>query len=375
MNVASIYRPLTASVVACWSAVAGCALAQPTSEHASNHEQQGKELVLFLSGEAHHVSSSTSTAALNEDAWLSADIVLALTRDRFRLFGEYLLTSEEHDLERFQLGYELIPNTVAWLGRFHQPASAWNTEHHHGRYLQTSITRPSIELWEDENGIVPQHISGLLVDSRRPMGDLGGLHISVGAGLGPRITEGKLDPLDLLDPHEGGRHTSWTARFGYLPDAVGASEFGIVLARHRIPVRDQSIVNSPLANEVRQAIYGAFGHWSQEPWRVVGAIYDVRVGLRGPATSKDEHFVAGYLEVDRNLPRALVVYGRLEDSVRATRSSYLSGNYPDFELRRAIVGLRWDVLARHAVTFEAGRGETVRARQTEFRLQWSAALP
>ena len=63
-----------------------------------------------------------------------------------RLFGEYLVSSVEHDLERFQIGYELVPDTLIWAGRFHQPASAWNVEHHHGRYLQTSITRPAVEL-------------------------------------------------------------------------------------------------------------------------------------------------------------------------------------------------------------------------------------
>jgi len=372
MNLAALWRPATASLVVCWSTFAGCACAQSADEHATKHEQPAKELVVFVSAEAHHVSS---TEVPNEDAWFAADIVLALTRDRFRLFGEYLLTSDERDLERFQLGYELVPNTVAWLGRFHQPASAWNTEHHHGRYLQTSITRPSIELWEDENGIVPQHLSGLLVDSRRTLGELGGLQVSVGAGLGPRIVDGKLDPLDLLDLHEGGRHVSWTARVSYLPDYVGASEFGIVLANHRIPVLDQSIVNFPLANEVRQRVYGAFGHWYQEPWRVVAVVYDIHIGLRGPATAQDEHFVAGYVEVARQFMRGLVAFGRIEDATRTARSAYLSGNFPDVELRRAFLGLRWDFRPRHALTLEVGRGESVRTRQTEVRLQWSAALP
>lgn len=350
------------------------AAADPPSDHAG-HEQPGKELVLFLSSEASHISSSAPASALNEDASLSADIVLALTRDRFRLFGEYLLTTEEHDLERFQIGYEPAANTVIWLGRFHQPASAWNTEHHHGRYLQTSITRPSIELWEDEGGIVAQHVSGVLVDSRVPVGEMSGLHLEVGTGLGPRVKEGELDPLDLLNPHESGRHLSWTGRIAFLPDFLGASSFGLVAAHHRMPVVDASIVNFPFANEVRQGILGVFGEWHSEPWRVVGAVYDVRLRLVGPATSVSERFTAGYLEGARQLPHALLAFARVEDTAHATRSGYLSGNYPDFELRRFIGGLRWDFGTRQALTLELGRGETVRARQSEFRLQWSAALP
>src|SRR5262252_557191 len=143
MNLAAVWRPITVRLVVCWSAFAGCALAQEAGEHA-NHEKPGNELVLFLSAEAHHIDTPVPLNTLNEDAWFSADIVLALTRDRFRLFGEYLWSTEEH---------------------------------HHGRYLQTSITRPAIERWEDENGIIPQHIAGVLFDSRFPLGDLGGMQV------------------------------------------------------------------------------------------------------------------------------------------------------------------------------------------------------
>ncbi len=58
------------------------------------------------------------------------------------MFGEFYVTPDERDLERLQFGFEFVPETVLWVGRFHQPASAWNTEHHHGHYLQTAITRP-----------------------------------------------------------------------------------------------------------------------------------------------------------------------------------------------------------------------------------------
>ncbi len=156
---------------------------------------------------------------------------MAINRGRFRLFGEYELSNEEHDLERFQVGFEPAADTIIWLGRFHQPASAWNTEHHHGRYLQTAITRPSVELWEDEQGIIPQHISGLYVDSRRPIGANAGLQISGGAGWGVTIDRDGLQPVDLLDPHVADHRLSLTGRIAYLPSYVGTNSFGLLLAR------------------------------------------------------------------------------------------------------------------------------------------------
>lgn len=369
MTIVVLRRWLVAAAIA----AAGAAHAQAPSEH--DHAHPERELVFFLSAEAHHLSASRSTSALNEDAWLSGDIVLALTRDRFRLFGEYLLSAEEHDLERLQLGYELVPNTIAWIGRFHQPASAWNTEHHHGRYLQTSITRPSIELWEDESGVVPQHLSGLLFESRRPLGDAGALRFEVGSGLGPRIEDQDLDEYDLMKPSARKRRISWAGRLAWLSDDVGTASVGLVFARHVIPVLDGSIVAAPGVTTVRQQVYGLYATATRDPWHVLAAVYDVRLRLQGPADDRGERFVAGYVQASLQLPRNLVAYGRVEQSSGATRSLYVSGNHGDFEARRVLAGLRWDVYARHAITLEAGRGRTIREQQNEVRLQWSAALP
>jgi hypothetical protein len=117
-------------------------------------------------------------------------VVFGITKHQFRVFGEYYITPGERDLERFQMGFEFVPETVLWLGRFHQPASAWNTEHHHGQYLQTDITRPYIERWEDEQGVIPQHITGALFESRQSIGKDGAIQISAGVGAAPALTNG-----------------------------------------------------------------------------------------------------------------------------------------------------------------------------------------
>ena len=74
-----------------------------------------------------------------EDDVLQADMLLSLQKGPFKLFAEYLLSDHEGDLERFQLGWQLSNDTVIWIGRYHQPTSVWNHDHHHGQYLQTSI--------------------------------------------------------------------------------------------------------------------------------------------------------------------------------------------------------------------------------------------
>jgi hypothetical protein len=126
-----------------WLLSTSPACAGDSMDGVQDHGHHSSEFVLFLSAEAHHFTAPESGSELNEDANVIGDALLAIDRDRFRLLGEFQLSREEHDLERFQVGFEPIADTVVWLGRFHQPGSAWNTEHHHGRYLQTSVTRHS----------------------------------------------------------------------------------------------------------------------------------------------------------------------------------------------------------------------------------------
>jgi len=130
----------------------------------AQHQHSSSEFEVFVAAEG--LAGHGQPHPRYDDPWFDADVIFGFTHGQFRVFGEYFITGDEHDLERFQVGYEVVPDTVLWLGRFHQPASAWDTEHHHGRYLQTAITRPAIENWEDEQGLIPQHITGALVESR-----------------------------------------------------------------------------------------------------------------------------------------------------------------------------------------------------------------
>lgn len=344
-------------------------------DHMHGGSRPSSEFVLFASLEGHEFSAPASANQLNEDANAIGDAVFAINRGRFRLFGEYQLSDEEHDLERFQVGMEVVPDTVVWIGRFHQPASAWNTEHHHGRYLQTAITRPSIELWEDEQGIIPQHLSGMLVDSRRPLGTNAGIQLALGAGLGTVVESTGLSEFDLLDPHMDGRRMSYTARIAFLPDYVGTSSYGLLFGHNDMPVRDAPTAVLLHATDVRQNVYGAYADWTDGKWQLHATLYDVSMDLEGPGVFHAESFVAGYAQLERQLPHRLTAYAREENSSDAGSSVYVRVNHPDFQLRRATLGLRWDFHRRQALTAEWSRGLSVREDQDAIRLQWSAALP
>jgi len=75
---------------------------------------------------------------------VSANFMYSYSGNRFRFLGEYVLSTEESEIERLAAGWQFGEQTMLWVGRFHQPSKYWTTEHHHGQYLQTSISRPGI---------------------------------------------------------------------------------------------------------------------------------------------------------------------------------------------------------------------------------------
>lgn len=314
----------------------------------------------------------------DDDSWFDADVIFGLTHGPYRVFGEYYASLEEHDLERFQMGYEIVPDTVFWLGRFHQPGSAWNTEHHHGRYLQTAITRPQIENWEDQQGLIPQHITGALVESRRQLAADSGVQISAGVGATPALSSDGYEPITLIGGNPGKHGVSLTGRVAFLPDYAGTSSIGLLWGHDQIFVRNPRAVALLQSNHAGLAIYGAYADWSIAQWRLIGAGYYVDVELDG--TSHDESFVSGYAQAERRLPHRLTAFGRVEDSARMQRSRYVAlfdGHTGDIDitLRRAAMGLRWDYAHRQALSCEFSHVVSLDRSAYEVRAQWSAAIP
>jgi hypothetical protein len=352
------------------------ALCWANSAHA-DHEHGSNEFEVFLAAEAIHGSGQTHATG-DDDTWFDADVVFGLTQHQFRVFGEYYITPEERDLERLQFGFEFVPETVLWLGRFHQPASAWNTEHHHGRYLQTAITRPFIERWEDEDGLIPQHITGALFESRRPLGDDSAIQISGGAGAGPGLTHSQLLPIDLIDNNPGRHRLSLTSRIAYLPEYVGTSSAGLLFGHDHISSASPFTLSALGSSNVTLSIYGAYVDWNTGPWRVIGANYYVDVSF--DQASRRESFISGYLQFERQLPRKLTLFGRVEDSARMQESRYVAlfqdrdGDI-DTAIRRNALGLRWDYVRRQALTVELSHIVSLAQRSDEVRLQWSAVVP
>jgi hypothetical protein len=125
-------------------------------------------------------------------------------------------------------------------------------------------------------------------------------------------------------------------------------------------------------------IYGAYADLAVGDWRFIGTAYYADIQLDGPG--RDESFVSGYIQAERQLPYHLTTYARAEDSARMQKSRYVSlfddhSGDIDITLRRIAGGLRWDYARRQALSLELSHVVSLDKRVYEARFQWSAAIP
>jgi len=249
-----------------WALLMAALLSLSNAVQAEPQDQQ--ELLFFLSGGPAFHQISSQDGIQDNDFNLEADIIYSYLRGDFRFFAEYDLSTDESELERLKFGWQLEDETIAWLGRFHSPARYWNSVYHHGHYLQTSITRPLVEKFEDEGGILPTHSTGVMLDALHKLQNADGFQTTVSFGTAPVIGKHKLITYDLLDTHS--KHRAAAAfRFAYLPDLLGENQFGLILNWSNLVVDDSLIAKQQGLQRVEQSNIGAYLDWGKQEWKLL----------------------------------------------------------------------------------------------------------
>lgn len=348
----------------------------PHHNHASAEEagspfphNHAGDLLLFPAITGTHRNVSVPGLRQNE-LQPEANLFFSTDHDRLRFLAELLLDRDEQEMERLQLGWLVQPATTLWVGRFHSPLGFWNTEHHHGAFMQTTISRPSIIAFEDEGGVLPTHITGLLAEGSLDR-DHGYFNYAFGIGQGPELLSGleaKLEPVNILEFRNGGRLAA-SARLSYRPLGDSVGEFGGFAGYTRIPVVGGTI------NEVGQTVAGVFYNVETGKLRVVGELFSVTNRLTGPAPTRDADFSAGYLQAEYQAHANWTLFGRLEGTGNAKNNAYLDLNQ-EFLNARTVAGARFEVGSRQALKLELSRNERQDdARFNQISLQWSMVYP
>ncbi len=297
----------------------------------------------------------------------AVDFFYSMTSGKFRFLAEYFLDKEEHELERIQIGWSPRPGTTFWLGRFHNPLGYWNTAFHHGKYLQTSLSRPGITDFEDDGGPLPIHITGFLVESEYYMDDAL-IAVDVGLGLGPEFGD-EVEPVDVLDPNAGTHKESAIVRLRYFPDSDMENHIGIFIGHTRIDGDNVAIRN------VKQTQSGVFGVWDQPPWLYTAALFYINDSVDTFPTGSDSgSFINAYVQAEFRWQSDWTFFARTENSFNEGDDPWLAF-VPSFVHERNLAGVRYDIGKNQALTLEVARDITSDEKVNRYMLQWTGMFP
>jgi len=298
------------------------------------------------------------------DYEFAADLFATFELNQFRFLGEYFLSNEEQELERFQLGLSFNSNLL-WLGRFHNPIGYWNTQFHHGSFFETSISRPAIVEFEDDGGILPLHQVGLLMEGAFNHGEQT-LGYSMSIAAGPDFNN-KLEPWDVLDPGSGTHDISTTLNL-YLDPILSTSVLaGLFINYTEIPSDAIDV------HDIQQINFGIYGNWESESWRLIASSFYVYNEVNRLTRSEDDTFFSAYLQAEYNHSDNWIFYGRVEGTVGEGNDAYLA-LFPEYVEDKILGGIRYDFVSNNALKLEISGNHTDEDDFAHVMLQWSAVF-
>ncbi|MGB5536216.1 MAG: hypothetical protein WBN08_09955 [Thiogranum sp.] len=333
-----------------------------------------QELLFFLSAGPTYHEVEPDEGPEDYEFALDADILYSYLNGRFRLLGEYVASTDEIELERFQLGWQAGEETIGWIGRFHLPSRYWNAIYHHGQFLQTSISRPFLEQFEDDGGILPTHSTGLLFETAHKLEHTADFRSAFSLGAAPTIDRTGLKPFDLLDPGSSNRAAA-DMRLAYLPDQLEENQIGLVLSWSDLEVDGSHTAEQQGLRRVEQVSIGAYLDWRWQDWRFLSSVAPVINQMKRQGHNQTDSFLSGYFQTEYELKHDWTVFGRLEQTNNTNSSDYLE-LFPHSVTDRQMLGLRFDLASQHALSLEVSRAQTPSDGDFEqYLLQWSAVFP
>lgn len=330
------------------------------------------DLLLFLSAGPTHNKVNPEDGPEGDGMVVDADLLYSYLKGDFRLLAEYILSTEESELERFQLGWQVGEENIGWLGRFHSPGRYWNQVYHHGQYLQTSISRPVTDQFEDDAGFIPSHVSGLMLESSIRPETTAGYEFALSVGASPVIGDNQLVPFDLIDT-ESSNGAAADLRIGYVPNQLGDDQIGMTLSRYELEIDGNVQAAQQGLERVEQYTIGAYIDWRCQDWRMLTNVIRVINEMSKNRFSDTDSFFAGYIQAEYTLFQQWTIFGRLEGTTDSRSSSYIA-LFPNSITDRQMLGVRFDYAPRNALTIEVSDAQTRLEEFGQAMFQWSTVF-
>lgn len=238
------------------------------------------------------------------------------------------------EVERSIIRFEQNDHLKVSFGRYHTPINYWNTQFHHGSWLQTSISRP--EMVQFGGSVLPVHFVGALVEGAVAADGLN-LHYASGVGNG-RSSVINRDG----DFGDNNNFKAWLVNAYATPDKVYGLQVGASLYRDKI----DPVIGIPS----REWIESAHIVWNKENPEFIAEFSNISHTAVG--TGHVSNSQAWYAQVAYRLTgnlRAWKPYYRYE-YIHIPRGDTIFAAVP--ELSGSTVGVRYDISTFAALKFE-----------------------
>jgi hypothetical protein len=274
-----------------------------------------------------HISS-----ALSSHVAYFAEISLTARTDAG--LGSPPATGFNVEVERSIIRYDYSDHLKLSFGRYHTPISYWNTEFHHGSWLQTTASRP--EMIQFGGSFIPVHFVGALAEGSFAAG---GLNLNYNLGVG----NGRSSVLSRSgDFGDVNNNKAWLATVFVKPGWAYGLQVGASAYRDKI-----SIAGRP---ETREWIESAHVVWAKENPEFIAEFFNISHQQPGSAFISNSQ--AWYAQVAERLSFAerWKPYYRYE--YIHTPVSDVIFNGLNLGVSSSNVGVRYDISSFAAFKFE-----------------------
>ncbi|MES1260479.1 MAG: hypothetical protein ABUS49_01995 [Acidobacteriota bacterium] len=295
-------RPVNALAATTPPPPAPVAAAGPVHDHNAPLDQptaSGPSLRLSGFGDINYTASDRpgTHGGFNEGQFI-LHMSSALS-SRVSYFGEISLTARTDagsgspaaagfnvEVERSLIRYDQSDHLKISFGRFHTPISYWNTEFHHGSWLQTTASRP--ESVQFGGNFIPVHFVGAMAEGAY---SARGLNLNYNAGIG----NGRSSVLSRDgDWGDVNNHKAWLGTVFIKPDKLFGLQVGASLYRDKIDAAGRP--------ESREWIRSAHVVWNKENPEVIAEFFNI--SHQQPGTNLVTSNQAWYAQFAYRLPMA-----------------------------------------------------------------------
>jgi len=243
-------------------------------------------------------------------------------------------TGFNFEVERSIIRFDQSDYFKESFGRYHTPINWWNTEFHHGQWLQTTINRP--EMLQFGGSFIPVHFIGALTEGAIPAGGLNlNYNVGVGNGRGSVISRGG----DFGDINN---NRAWLVNLFVKPDQFFGLQVGGSVYRDKITLAN--------GRDFREWITSGHIVWQHEDPEFIAEFANVSHQEVGSGFSSNSQ--AFYVQLAYRLPwleRLWKPYYRFE-YIHVPHSDVVFQAVPD--LAGNTFGVRYDITTFAAIKAE-----------------------